>query len=135
MVATISQVNTGIKARLATIAGLRVFDYMPDAVNPPLAFPVLTGIEYHKAFGGGDVQFAYNIGVVVGRVSDRTAQTTLDQYMSYGGATSVRAALEGDPTLGGIVDTLILSSSASISSLVIGDANFITVDFTLLVHS
>ena len=135
MAATISQVNAGIKTRLATISGLRVFDYMPDAVNPPLAFPVLTGIEYHKAFSGGDVQFSYNIGVVVGRVSERTAQTTLDQFMSYSGASSIRAALEGDKTLGGIVDTLTLSSSANISSLAIGDANFITVDFTLLVYS
>ncbi len=135
MAATISQVNAGIKTRLATISGLRVFDYMPDAVNPPLAFPVLTGIEYHKAFSGGDVQFSYNVGVVVGRVSERTAQTTLDQFMSYSGASSIRAALEGDKTLGGIVDTLTLSSSANISSLAIGDANFITVDFTLLVYS
>jgi hypothetical protein len=133
MVATISQVSEGIKTRLLTVSGLRVLDYMPDTVNPPLAFINLTKIEYHRAFGAGGVQFTYTVGVVVGRVSERSGQARLDDYMSYSGAQSIRAALEGDLTLGGVVDSLILSDSANVSSLTIGDANFIAVDFSLLV--
>ena len=56
MPATVSQVADGIKVRLATVSGLRTFSYQPEQLNPPVAFPVLESVEYHRAFGGGDVQ-------------------------------------------------------------------------------
>lgn len=134
MAATISQVNAGIAARLQTISGLRVFDYQPDNAYPPFAFPSLTNIEYHKAMAGGAQIYTYLITVVTGRVDEKSGQDELDAYASYSGDRSVRAAIEADRTLGGVVDTLILSSSANIASMSQGDNNFITLDFTLTVY-
>lgn len=134
MAATISQVSAGIATRLATIAGLRVFDYQPDNAYPPFAFVGLTTIEYHKAMAGGAQNYTYSITVVTGRVDERSGQEELDAYASYDGAKSVRAAVEADRTLGGVVDTLIMSSSANVSSMSIGDNNFITLDFTMIVY-
>ena len=134
MAATISQINAGIAARLQTISGLRVFDYQPDNAYPPFAFPSLTSIEYHKAMAGGAQFYTFLTTVVTGRVDEKSGQDELDAYASYDGASSVRAAIEGDRTLGGVVDTLILSSSANIASMSQGDNNFITLDFTLTVY-
>lgn len=134
MAATISQVNAGITARLATISGLRAFDYQPDNAYPPYAFPSLSNIEYHKAMAGGAQIYTYNVTVVTGRVDDRSAQDELDGYASYDGAKSVRAAIEADRTLGGVVDTLLLSNSANVSAMSIGDNNYIVLDFTLTVY-
>lgn len=134
MAATISQVNAGIAARLATITGLRTFDYQPDSAFPPYAFPSLTNIEYHKAMAGGAQTYTYNVTVITGRVDDRGAQDELDGYASFDGAKSVRAAIEADRTLGGVVDTLIVSNSANVSAMSVGDNNYIMLDFTLTVY-
>jgi hypothetical protein len=135
MPATVSQVANGLKNRLATITGLRTFSYQPEQVNPPVAFPVLDSVEYHRAFGGGDVQMRYTIMVIVGRYLDRVAHANLDGYLSYSGATSLRAAIEGDTTLGGVAQTLVLDSSASVGSLTVAEADFLTVSFSVLVHA
>lgn len=134
MSATVSQVASGLQARLATISGLRAYSYQPEQLNPPFAFPVLQQIEYHRAMGGGDVLMTWGITAVTGRWVDRTAHTLLDGYLSYSGASSIRAAIEADPTLGGVCDTLIVSSAANITSLTVADADFLQVQFTVTVH-
>ncbi|NDE97103.1 MAG: hypothetical protein EB034_02310 [Verrucomicrobia bacterium] len=135
MPATVSQVANGLKARLATISGLRTFSYQPEQVNPPVAFPILESVEYHRAFGGGDVQMRFTVMTVVGRYLDRVAHTNLDGYLSYSGATSLRAAIEGDPTLGGVAQTLVLDSGAAVGSLTVAEADFLSVSFSVLVHA
>lgn len=135
MPATVSQVADGIKTRLATITGLRTFSYQPDQVNPPVAFPILEQIEYHGAMAGGNVRMRFNVMVIVGRYLDRVAHSNLDGYLSYDGATSLRAAIEGDRTLGGVCQTLIMDSGLSVGTLTVAEAEFLSVSFSLLVHA
>lgn len=135
MPATVSQVAEGIKTRLATISGLRTFSYQPEQLNPPIAYPTLSSIIYHRAFGGGNVQMVWIIHVVVGRYTDRTAHALLDDFLSYSGAKSIRAALEGDTTLGGVAASLVVSSSADVSSLQQDGAEFLEIQTTITVHA
>ena len=135
MPATVSQVADGIKTRLATISGLRTFSYQPEQVNQPVAFPVVESVEFHGAFGGGDVGMRFGVFVIVGRYLDRVAHANLDGYLSYSGATSLRAAIEGDRTLGGVANTLILENGLSVSALSVAEAEFLQVSFSLLVHA
>lgn len=135
MPATVSQVANGLKVRLATVTGLRTFSYQPEQVNPPVAFPVLESIDYHKAFAGGNVQMRFTIIVIVGRYLDRVAHANLDGFLSYDGATSLRAAIEGDRTLGGVAQTLVMDSSLSIGALAVAEAEFLQVSFSVLVHA
>lgn len=134
MAATVSQVATGLAARLATITGLRTSVYQPEQLNPPFAFPTLNRIEYHRAMGGGDVVMDWTVNVIVGRYVDRNAFASLDGYLSYSGATSIRAAIEGDKTLGGVCQTLVLPSGANITSLNSADAEFLQIQFSVTVH-
>lgn len=135
MPATIVEIEQGLMNALKNISGLRCYRYQPDAIlDPPIAYPSLNTIEYHKAMHGGMRTYAYTVTVIMGRVNDDVSQGNLDMMASYDGPTSVRAALEADRTLGGLVDTLIVSSSANVSMLSQGDNNFITVDFTLTVY-
>jgi hypothetical protein len=135
MPATVSQVATGLAARLATITGLRTYTYQPEQLNPPIAFPVLNSIQYHRAFGGGDVTMDWTISVVVGRYLDRTAHALLDDFLSYSGSKSIRAALEGDLTLGGVAQTLVVPSGADISSLSSAEAEFLQIQVSVTVHA
>lgn len=135
MPATVSQVAEGIKDRLATIPGLRAFSYEPEQYNPPVAYPQLTQVEYHRAFQGGNVVMSWVVHVVVGRWTDRTAHKALDDYLSYSGARSIRAVLEGDTTLGGVCQTLVLTSGADVTSVGEGGAEFLEIQLSLTVHA
>lgn len=135
MAATVSQVATGLATRLGTITGLRTYNYQPEQLNPPIAFPVLNSVEYHRAFNGGDVVMNYTITVIVGRYLDRTAHALLDEFLSYSGTKSIRAALEADQTLGGVVHTLVVPSGADISSLSSADAEFLQIQISVTVHA
>ena len=135
MPATINQVATAFATRLGTISGLRTYAYQPEQLNPPLAFPTIDAITYHRAMQGGDVVMDWTITVIVGRYTDRTAHSLLDSYLSYSGATSVRATIEGDRTLGGVVGTLILSNGASIGAVTQGDADFLQISMQCQVHA
>jgi hypothetical protein len=134
MPATVSQVATGLQARLATISGLRTFSYQPEQENPPFAYPEINSIDYHRAYAGGDVVMNWTIYVIVGRYLDRTAHAALDDYLSYSGSKSVRAAIEGDPTLGGVCSTLIVRSGADITSLDANGAQFLVIQLQVEVH-
>jgi hypothetical protein len=134
MPASVSGVAIGLQARLATISGLRAYSTQPEQLNPPFAFPILQQIEFHRAMGGGDVVMTWGITAITGRWTDRTAHDLLDGYLSYSGASSIRAALEADLTLGGVCQTLIVSSAANITALTVADAQFLQVQFTVSVH-
>ncbi len=134
MPATVSQVASGIKTRLATISGLRTFEYQPEQLNPPVAYPVLNSVTFHRAFGGGDVEMFWSVFVVVGRYTDKRAFDLVDDFISYSGAKSLRAVLEADTTLGGVCQTLVVSSSFAIQPQTQADAEFLTVRVDLTVH-
>jgi hypothetical protein len=119
MPATVSQVMTGLATRLGTISGLRTYTYMPDQLNPPVGFPIIESVDYHKAFAGGDVQMRCSVFVIVGR----------------SGATSIRAAIEGDRTLGGVAKTLIVESGLNISAVSVAESEFLQVQCTVIVHA
>jgi hypothetical protein len=134
MSATVSQVAAGLQARLATISGLRNFSYQPEQENPPFGYPQINNINYHRAYGGGDVVMDWTVHVVVGRYTDRTAHAALDDYLSYSGAKSIRAAIEADTTLGGVCSTLIVRSGADITSLDANGAQFLVIQLRVEVH-
>ena len=135
MPATVAQVSDALKTALSSISGLRTHAFQPEQINPPFAYPELTQVLYHRSMGLGDVEMLWTINVVVGRYTDRTANDLLDQYLSATGAKSIRAALESDRTLGGVVQTVILSSAADVTSLNEADANFLQVQFQVTVHA
>jgi len=77
----------------------------------------------------------WSIIVIVGRYLDRVAHANLDGFLSYSGASSVRAALEADKTLGGVVQTSVLDSSMEIDSLSVAEAEFLQIQLSLRVHA
>jgi hypothetical protein len=132
---TVSQIKTGLAANLATVSGLRAYAYQPDNVNTPFAWPLLDSIQYNGAMGGGLITHKFTVSVVVGRSAERTAQSLLDGYLSYKGATSIRQAIESDRTLGGVVQDLIVESANNISTLEANDTTYLAIDFVVTVYA
>jgi len=108
-----SQVRDGLKTRLQTISGLRVFDLIPENPQPPAAVVGQLDLNFDIDNARGLDLATIEVFVLVQRFSERAGQDKLDAYLSGTGATSVKAAIEGDKTLGGACSTLrVLSAEA-----------------------
>jgi hypothetical protein len=73
-VATVSEVSKALRTALAEIDGLRVIEFIPDSLNPPMATVGIDNVVYHGAFGAGNPLYLFTVSVVVARASDRIAQ-------------------------------------------------------------
>ena len=134
MTATVSDVKSALATKLGTISGLRSYAYQPDNPAFPCAIPTLTNIEYHGAMGSGLVTYTFTISVIIGRVSERSSESKLNDYAAYTGASSIRKVLEEDGSLGGAVADTIVTSASNISSISLNDADYLMLDFSVIVY-
>lgn len=109
--ASLKAVRNGVEARLDTIDGLRIVD--GSNINPPAAVVTLAppGIQWHKTFGDGLADWHLRVLVYVSTAYTRTARDLLDDFCDTTGPRSVKAAIEADPTLGGLVDDLAVQTA------------------------
>ena len=101
--ASIKALRDGIKTRLATVTGIYTHDTIPDDVYPPAAivgFP--TAVRYDFAMRTPVSRYTFPVRVVAGRTTERESQDKIDDLCSPDGALSIRAAIDADPTLGGV---------------------------------
>jgi hypothetical protein len=98
-------VRQGLAAAVDTIAGLRVFDYVPDSAPVPAAIVEPLEIVYGTAMRDGLNDLRGYVTVFDGRMSDRSSQDRVDAYVASSGASSIKAAIEADPTLSGSCQT------------------------------
>lgn len=111
MAPTIAQVMEGIETRLETISGLRVRDIAADQINPPAAIVGIPPVpNYHATMGRGRFTVEPTVTVLVSAAYDRAGQHNLAAYANPTGTRSVVVAIEGDKTLGGVVDDCIVVS-------------------------
>lgn len=108
-----SQVRDGLKTRLQTISGLRVFDTIPENPQPPAAVVGQLDLNFDVDNARGLDLATVEVYVLVQRFDNRSGQDKLDAYLAGSGNTSIKAAIEGDKTLGGACSTLrVLSAEA-----------------------
>jgi hypothetical protein len=129
----LTDLRTGLANRLATITGLRSSAYIPDNPQPPVAVVMPGRITYDQAFGRGSDEYSFTIMLIVGRVADRASQTTLDGYCESSGSRSVKAAIEGDRSLGGKALDCRVTEMTNQGSLAIGDVTYHTAEFNVSV--
>lgn len=96
-----------------TIAG-RTYGFAPDSIEPPCLVVVPASgdfLDFDTTFEGkDDIQLA--IKCIVGAQATKAGQQELMRYFSRSDALSLRAALYGGPTLGGVVaDMEILTAT------------------------
>jgi hypothetical protein len=134
-VATIAQIREGIATNLRTIAGLRTTDTVPDNPQPPVAIVSPSSIQYDLSFQRGLDLHNFVVMIVVGRASERNAQRTLDLFCAGTGASSVKAAIESNRTLTGLVQDLRVTSMRNYGSTLIGETTYLAVEFDLVVYT
>jgi hypothetical protein len=135
-VATLSQIRTGIAARLATVSGLEVHDNVPGSVNPPaVVITPAPGIflEYGTTLGNQTNDYTFTLTLFVQRGDEDSGQDALDAYADVSGAQSIPAALDADPTLGGVVHDCNLVDAQNYGRFTYNEVDYFGCTFTLRV--
>lgn len=130
---TFNELRQGLATRLATIPGLRVSATIPDQPNPPQAVVFPNRVLFDSTFRRGGDEYEFVILVILGRVSERTAQASLDAYCNPSGASSVKQAVEAEATLGGKAFDCRVTEMRGQSSLTVGDVTYLTAEFMVTV--
>ena len=132
---SVSGMRTGLATNLATIAGLRTSDYVPDDPKPPVAVVMPPTIKFDLAMGRGLDEYEFVVTVIVGRQSERAAQRLLDSLCAPTGAGSIKTAIESNRSLAGQCQDLRVTEMRRISSLIIDQITYLAAEFTVQVYA
>lgn len=133
--ASITNIRTNLATRLGTITGLRTAATMPDLPNPPIAVVTPVSVTYDNAFQRGMNTYSFNVTLIVGRADERTAQNSLDAFVSSTGTKSIKLAIEGDKTLAGAVFDTRVVEMRTYGALSYGEIVYIAAEFTVLCYA
>lgn len=133
--ANISNIRAGLATRLATISGLRVAAEQPDNPNPPIAVIIPDLTRYDDTFQRGMDTTTFRIILIVSRAAEKYAQRKLDTYVSTTGSTSIKAAIEGDRTLGGTVFDCRVTEMRNYGQISVGDVTYLGCEFIVLTYA
>jgi len=130
----ISDLRSGLAANLSTIKGLRVVETLPDLVNPPMAMIALDKVAYNKQNNRSMAEYTFKVMVVLGRVSERVAQTSMDVLVAPG-VGSIKYAVESDRTLAGFAFDVFLSETSAIGAVSQGGIDYYSAEFSVQVFA
>lgn len=135
MAGNLSDIRRGLVGQLALVRGLRVSEHVPEQINPPAAIITRAEVDYTQNMSGGLTEWSMQVQLVAGRMADQQSQRQIDDWLSYDGEYSVRAAIEADRTLGGNCQTSRVVSADALSSIQIGDSEYIGVTIAVTVFA
>lgn len=112
--ATIAEIRQGIADNLADAFGadVQTSAYELEQVFPPSIMVVAVDrVNFDEAGIRGLDEITLTLRGFGGQLINRGAQVVLDSWLNTSGATSVKAAVESDRTLGGKVeDTVVIDA-------------------------
>jgi len=133
-VSDITGMSQAMASNLATISGIRTYPEIPDNPALPAAVVSLSAIEYDQAYAGGLTNYTFEVTVVVSRVTERRAQQRVHDLVQTGSG-SVKAAIESDRTLNGTAFDCVVTGMNNITSVSIGDIEYLTASFEVVVRA
>lgn len=111
MTATIADLRAGLASNLQSIPDVEVYEREGGVVNVPCIVVATPSINYHRTFSRNAlVEFQFTITVLVDSASQEQQNWDMDEFIDNGSPKSVRVAIESDPTLGGVADSLIVTA-------------------------
>jgi len=132
---SIADLREGIATNLSSISGLRTSWYVPDDPKPPIAVVLPDSVRFDAAFRRGLDEYTFFVFVIVGRVNERTAQSLIDTYCNPSGESSIKAAIESDPTLGGAASDLRVTELRNYTAQTIAEVTYLTAEWVVSVYA
>lgn len=110
--ADVNEIADGIETRLATISGLQVASEWKDQPNPPAAIVLPDSPFDEQTTFSGRFTYRFRVLVITSTAPGvAKAVRALNPYLNTSGATSIRAAIDADTTLGGIAEDIALDGA------------------------
>ena len=128
-------IGTGLKTRLETISGLRVFapNELPETIPEFPAGVIFPGdVKYHRSYDEA-YEASFRLRIMIEKQDLPTSMAKMIDYTEVTGTYSVKAAIEGERSLGGAAKDVIVKSSSEIGSIDIGGINYLSTDFEITV--
>lgn len=88
-------------------------------------------IDYDQAYQRGHDNLTFIVRLTVTTAIDEASQTKLDGYLLPSGATSVKALIETDKTLGGVVKDLQVTECSGYQVAQRGESLLLSADWTV----
>ena len=130
--ASLSSIRTGLSTRLATISGLSVYSYVPDSIEPPTAgVGVMSSVDYDSTMSRGSDMYEIPLYLYVSRVDAELSQDSLDEFLAGSGSSSIKQAIEGDTTLGGVVSSARVVEASNYGVYTINSIDYLGVEFSV----
>jgi hypothetical protein len=133
MAGNLSDIRKGLLGQLSLVRGLRVSEHVPEQINPPAAIITKAEVDYTQNMSGGLTEWSMQVQLIAGRMADQQSQRQIDAWLSWDGDQSVRQAIEADRTLGGNCQTSRVTSADALSSVQVGDSEYIGVTVAVTV--
>lgn len=114
--ARLGELRKGLKDAVSRIEGLKSYATMPASPQ----FPAAAVIPRSRALltMDGLYQYGFAVWVYVNPTDLNRAQTHIDEYLGHDGPNSIEAAIESDPSLGGVADSVNVTGWSDYASLV-----------------
>lgn len=127
------EIREGLKARMETIPGVTGYTRVPGQVNVPAAIVQRRVTRYDSTMARGSDDFEYVVTVVVSWADTTVAQDAMSAYLDTADDRSVKAAIEGDQDLGGVVHFARVREAGEelVRTYGNGGAEYLTVDFMI----
>lgn len=127
MAIDMSTVMTELGTALATIDGLRVFDFPPASAQPPFAFVNLPeSIDYDLTYGRGSDRMTLEVFLGVANQVDRTSRDALAAYASGSGDQSIKAAIEAAD-----IGTSVRVTKAEFATIALSSGSYAGITFSV----
>lgn len=110
--ATALQIREAIATAVKSVTGVQASAYVLGSPTPPFVHVLRGPVVYDRAMGHGTHTWTMRVRAYVASVTDVGAQKLLDEFLSVDGARSIKAAIEADPTLGGVVSDLQVTEAS-----------------------
>jgi hypothetical protein len=131
--ASIKTIRDGIATRLQTITGLRVHTTTPGSISPPSAVITFESCDFDSSMSRGSDDLTFVVHVFTSLASDRAGEDALFSYIDGSGSKSVKAAVEGDGTLGGAAMFAVVTRARAPGIVDIGGVEYYGVQFDVTV--
>lgn len=132
---SVSAIRAGLKTRLDTITGLNTYAVAPGQPVVPAAIVLAGPITFDDTMSRGSDILSFDILLLVQKATDSLGQEHLDPYLAGSGSSSIKAAVEGDATLGGEADWTVVTGVSQYGDLEYANVQYLGARFTVEVNT
>jgi len=131
-VASLTNIRNGIGTNLGGITSLIVYSFVPDFIEPPTAVVgVMSSVDYDSTMSRGSDSYEIPLYLYVSRVDAELSQDSLDEFLAGSGSSSIKQAIEGDSTLGGVVSSARVVEASNYGVYTINSIDYLGVEFSV----